>query len=382
METASVVVIGAGVIGLSIAGQLAERGVGRVVVLEKELAAGWGETSRCTGAIRHQFSSAINVLLTRLSLPFFAALEEDTGAPVEFEQNGYLMVTSQAARLAEFKANLELQRRLSVSSHLLSPPQIAELFPLLHTEDLAGGTYCPADGQASPDGVVQGLVRRLVRHRAHLLTSEEVGEIRMLKDKSFVVASKRRRFSTPRLIIAAGPWSAGIGRLMGIELPVSVHPRQVFVIDKLASLNFSIPFVVDLDTGWYLHRTRGGQLVTGGTDKDCQPQWSTAVDWSKLDTLIKAATARLPAMEEAVVTSAYVGLRSVSPDYHAILGEDPATPGLYWAAGFSGHGFMHAPAVGQLLAELVTDGRTSLDLQCLSPERFHKNALSMETCIF
>lgn len=382
MEKADVIVIGAGVVGLSAAYHLAREGLNRVVVLEKELAAGWGETSRCTGGIRHQFSSPMNVRLTQMGLPFFISLEEDTGAPVEFEQNGYLFITSEEAKLSECKEYVALQQGLAVPSEVVSPRRVRDIFSSLRTDDLAGGTFCPLDGQANPDGVVQGLLRLIGRTRTRLLTDEPVYEIKLIHDRTFQVSSRRYRFSAPLVVSAAGPWSAGVGSMVGLNLPVTVHPRQVFVVNRMPSLNCRIPLTVDLDTGWYLHRSRGGQLYTGGTDKETQPGWNTALDWTKLDLLIKAATARLPAMEGAGITHGYVGLRSMSPDYSGILGEHPQVPGLYWACGFSGHGFMHAPAIGRLLAEAMVDGKASLDIGCLSPTRFADADCPVEGCIF
>ena len=170
--------------------------------------------------------------------------------------------------------------------------------------------------------------------------------------------------------------------MVGINLPVTVHPRQVFVVDRIPSLDYQVPLTVDLDTGWYLHRSHGGRFFTGGTDKECLPQWNTAVDWAKLDMLIEAATIRLPVIERAGITHGYVGLRSMSPDYNAILGEHPEKPNLFWAGGFSGHGFMHAPAAGRLLAEMAVDRRASLDIGALSPARFASRLEAVEGCIF
>ncbi|NPV91531.1 MAG: FAD-binding oxidoreductase [Firmicutes bacterium] len=381
METADAVVIGAGVVGLSIARHLSMKGI-RTVVLERELSAGWGETSRCTGGIRHQFTSPVNIRLTQMSLPFFSHLEEETGAAVEFEQSGYLFLTAKASKLEEFRANVEMQRALDVPSELVHPGRVGDIFPSLRTDDLAGGTFCPVDAQASPDGVVQGLVRLLGRVETVLLTDEPVSSISPLRGGTFVVRTRRHGFSTPLLFSAAGPWSAEVGRMVGIDLPVTVHPRQVFLVDSIPSLDYPVPLTVDLDTGWYLHRSHGGRFYTGGTDKECLPQWNTAVDWAKLGVLIEAATARLPAIERAGISHGYVGLRSMSPDYNAILGEHPQVPGLFWAGGFSGHGFMHAPAVGRLLAEMAVDGRTSLDIGSLSPARFVSRLEAVEGCIF
>jgi sarcosine oxidase subunit beta len=281
-----------------------------------------------------------------------------------------------------FRANVEMQRKMDVPSQVVFPGWVEDTFPSLRTDDLAGGAFCPVDAQASSDGVVQGLVRLLGRGETRLLTGEPVSSLSVLRGGTLEVRCRRHTFSTPLVFSAAGPWSAEVARMVGIELPITAHPRQVFLVDRIPGLDYRVPLTVDMDTGWYLHRSHGGRFYTGGTDRECLPQWNTALDWAKLDVLIQAAIARLPAMERAAITSGYVGLRSMSPDCSAVLGEHPQVPNLFWAGGFSGHGFMHAPAVGRLLAEASLDRKTSLDIAPLSPARFAGRLESVEGCIF
>jgi len=142
-------------------------------------------------------------------------------------------------------------------------------------------------------------------------------------------------------------------------------------------LEDGIPLTVDLDSGWYLHREKNGLLLLGGTDRDTHPGFSVAVDWGGLETVAEAGLRRVPLLEKARISRAYAGLRTLTPDYHAILGPDPGVAGLYHACGFCGHGFMHAPAAGRALAELIAlreagakDITPGVDITPLSPARF------------
>ena len=385
MLTADAVVVGAGVVGLSVAYHLAAGGAGKVLILEKEAGAGWGETSWCTGGIRHQFSSAVHVELTRMSLPFFQHLDEETGVISEFSQTGYLFLAAGDSAWHTLREAAELQRSLQVPVELLDSEKIKDLFSELRTEDLLGGTFCALDAQISPAAVVEGWLRLLRRYRrAQVLFDEPVKGIAEEKGGTLLVESKRDRVSAPVVVNAAGPWAAEIASMLQTELPVSVHPRQVMVLKKLEELNRPLPLTVDMDSGWYLHRSGGGELLTGGADKDAPPGWDRNVDWEKVRRVLEAGAHRLPLLEKAEVARAYVGLRSMSPDGCGILGGIPEKPGFYAACGFSGHGFMHSPAIGRLLAEIILEGkpRGGLDIGLLSPERFGKESKQEERCLF
>jgi sarcosine oxidase subunit beta len=370
VETADIVIIGAGIVGLSVAYHLAKRNAGKIVIMEKKAGAGWGETARCTGGLRHQFSSSINVIMSSMSIPFFRTLEEETGVAVEFHSNGYMFITSKETNLEKLKMNVQMQRSLGVPTKLISPKQANELVPALKIDNIIGGTFCPTDGHASPDGVIQGLLRLIRKQNVSMLLNEAVYSITRRKDKSFNILSSHHKLSTPIIVNATGAWAKQTGKLIGISMPVTAHHRQVVLLEKMPILNKSIPLITDADTGWYLLRSEGGRLTTGGIDTRCPHGWDTKVQWSKLEDLVKVATKHFPVFNNACIQSVFVGLRSMSPDDNAILGEIPEIPGFYWACGFSGHGFMHAPAAGEILAQLIIDKKSDLDISSLKPDRF------------
>lgn len=384
METTDVVVVGGGVIGLSIAYNLLKKNSSlKVTVLEKEMFVGTGSTAACTGGIRHQFSTRTNVELTLVSLPYFARFEKEMEYPVYFRQDGYLFVTARESQLESFQRDAALQNQLGAPTRILSREEIAQEFPYLETSDLLGGSFCPADGYADPYGVVQGYLQQAKKLGARVLTEEPVTAIHVTNGRVSGVTTPRREIFTEVVINAAGPYASEVAALAGAHIPVRPYRRQVFVAAPITQLDGPIPLTVDMDSGFYLHRELNGYLLLGGTDKDLAPGYSTAVDWRGFDRVAEAAVARIPVLEEVKVTKAYAGLRSLTPDFQAIFGETGEVRGLYCANGFTGHGFMHSPAIGLLMAELVLEGQTIvLDTGPLSPRRFLEDKRLVEANIF
>jgi len=175
------------------------------------------------------------------------------------------------------------------------------------------------------------------------------------------------------VVNSAGPYGDEVARLAGVDLPVRPFRRQVFVAEPIPDLPERPPMTIDIDTGWYVHKERRGMLLLGGTDKDSHPGHDTTVNWDDLERIVTAATKRAPAFAEAKVIRAYAGVRDLSPDFHVVLGPVPEVEGFLCANGTSGHGFMHAPAIGRLIAEIILDGQaTSLDITPLSITRFRE----------
>lgn len=371
MDAADVLIIGGGVIGLSIAYHLAHRGARNIVVLERAGQVGTGSTAKATGGIRLQFSTEINVRLSQLSLTAFEHFEDEVGEPIDFVQHGYLFVTAREDRAEVMRAGLRLQQRLGVPSRWVTPAEAAALFPDLRVDDLIGGTFCPHDGSASPYGAVQGYLHRCRDFGVRVLTGQEAIEIEVAAGQVRAVRTPSASYATPVAVNAAGPRARAVAAMVGVDLPVHPYRRQVFVMTPVDGLARGVPLTVDLDTEWYLHQDRSGSLYMGGTDKDSRPGLEEVVDWDGFDAVASAALRRVPRTREAHVVRAYAGIRSLTPDFHAILGAVPEIRGFYCANGFSGHGFMHAPAVGRLLAEEILDGRaTTLDLTPLALTRF------------
>ncbi len=384
MATADVVVIGGGIIGASVAYHLLARDPRlKVVLLEKEAEVGSGATSKATGGVRHQFSTETNVRLTQLSYPYFADAERILGRSVDFTPHGYLFVTTEPGTLERLKKNVALQQSLGVRSEVLDPREMPRLLPQLVVNDLAGGTFCPDDGSADPYGLLQGFLAGARERGLRVLTSQPVVSVDREGERVVGATTARDRYRAPIVVNATGPYADQIGALAGVAIPSKPYRRQVMVTDPLPGFPDVFPLVVDLDTGWYVHRQGKSAVLMGGTDRDQHPGYDTTVDWEAFDLVFKAAGKRVPPLVDAKVMRAYAGIRDLTPDYHGILDGAREAPGFYVACGFSGHGFMHAPAVGLLMAELILDGWvTSMDIGPLALDRFQGETVTIEANMF
>ncbi len=384
MNSADVIITGAGVIGLSIAYNLAVKKKGlKITVIEQEKLPGMGSTAQCTGGIRHQFTSKLNVNLTKLSMPYFRKFNSQMDTPIFLRQRGYLFCTGQDKRLAEFKNMLKTTKELGIPTQFFTREQLQQRYPFLNTEDIKGATYCPVDAYADPGNVVQGYYKQAARQGVEVRLGEAVEEILVRGGRMAGVKTDKGELSAPVVVNAAGPGFNRLASLAGLEVPSRPFRRQVYVCASMENIPRQSPLVVDSDTGFYMHVEKNGTLLLGGTDKDTAPGTSTAVDWSCLDNFIEAAVNRIPTLDQAELMRAYVGIRSLTPDYHGIVGESKGLPGFFLAGGFGGQGFMHAPAVGLIAAQLIVDGKCELvDTSKLSPDRFETNSLNTEGAVF
>jgi len=369
---ADVVIVGGGVVGTSIAFHLVERAPDlRVVLVEQAAGLGMGATAKATGGIRHQFASEINVRLTQRSMVEFLRFAELTGEDPEWEPCGYLFVTARDATLRTLAKSAEMQQRLGVPTELLDRAAIARRFPALRTDDLVGGSFCGADGSANPYAVTVGYGRGARERGVVFRLGEVVAAVESDGGRVTGVRTSAGRIAAPWVVCAAGTGAVAVARTAGVMLPIAPYRRQVAVGQPVDALSPDIPFLIDLDTGWYLHRQRDGTLLIGGTDAETRPGTEETVDWDVVAAAAEAGMHRVPLLERMAVRRAYVGLRDITPDLHAVVGAPAAPAGFLCAAGFSGHGFMHAPAVGQIVAALVVDGAVhDLDISALSPRRF------------
>jgi len=378
----AVVIIGAGIIGGSIAFHLLERDPRlRVVMLEKETEPGTGATSKATGGVRFQFSTEANVRLTQLSYRYFTHDREILGCSVDFLRHGYLFVTTDAASSAA--ATWSSSAGLGVASELLTPSRIQTHLAPLVTTDLVGGTFCADDGSADPYSLLAGFLAVALSRGLRVLTGRPVIGIVKAGERVIGVRTPGEEWSAPIVIDCAGPHADEIGAMAGVDIPSKPYRRQVMVTEPLPVLPPVFPLIVDLDTGFYVHRQGLSAVLMGGTDKDIKPGHDTTVDWDAFDAVFRAAALRVPPLAEAQVMRAYAGVRDLTPDYHGILGPAAQAPGFHVACGFSGHGFMHSPAIGILMTEMLLDGRaSSMDIQALSLDRFAAGRLRAEANMF
>ncbi|HYQ89439.1 MAG TPA: FAD-binding oxidoreductase, partial [Candidatus Binatia bacterium] len=351
-ERADALIIGGGVIGASLAYHLALRGL-RPVVFDRGLL-GSGNTGRSAGGIRAQFTTEINIKLSLYSIAFYERFREILGADAEFHQVGYLFLAVTSQQLRHFQERVQFQKKFGVEVSLLTPGEVAAGWPFLRTDDVMGATYSAKDGFAGPYEVTIAFAnaarqRGAVFHEQAEVTAivAEGGRVRGLK-------TALGEFSSDVVVAACGPAVPAIVKPLGVEVPVVPYRRHLFMTETFPEIPEKIPFIIDSGTGLYFRKETGG-IMLGMVDKADPPTFDMNVDDGYLEKLVEAALSRVPLLERANILNGWAGLYDTTPDHHAIVGGVDEVKGLYLAVGFSGHGFMHSPAIGASLSELIVD---------------------------
>jgi sarcosine oxidase subunit beta len=408
-ETADVVIIGSGIVGSSVAYHLAEQGCTNVLVIEREAHQGKGSTGKSMGGVRAQFSTDVNIQMSRYSIDFFSRFDEVVGHPADYRAHGYLFCATTERHLEYLKANRQRQIALGVKNvELVSREDIAKFVPQLRFHDIIGGTFCQTDGFVDPHSVMMGFMLNARERGARLWLDTEVTGIEVESspvthpvrlDRALVpppagteppgqgrvtgVMTTRGYVSTPIVVNAAGPWAAGVARMAGAELPVEPLRRQLVPTEPFDGLPQRFPMVIDMSTGFHFRR-EGKGILLAWNDPEETVGFKSDFDPTFVEKILTHAAYRVPALAEAEVNPrrAWAGLYEMTPDHHAIIGGAPNIEGLYFANGFSGHGVMHSPASGRITADLILQGHSELiDASQLSIDRFAEGRLLEETAV-
>ena len=368
--TTQIVIIGGGVMGASTAYHLARRGCTDVLLLEKQEFFGMGATGRCAGGIRYQFSTEINIRLSLLSLPMLDRFEEEPGQAIGLRRDGYLFLLTNERDVARFRHNMALQRSLGVPTEWLDGDEVRRRVPLLAADDVIAATFCARDGLADPNSVVMGYVTAARRLGVTALTGVAVTGIERDGNRITGVVTDRGTIACETVVNAAGPWSALVSEMAGVPLPVTPIRRQMLTTTALPEVPPDFPFVIDFAQSLYFHR-EGDGLLTGQSNPEEPPGYDERVDRAWEMAHMEAAIRRLPLLAQAGRAAHWAGLYEVTPDAHPIIGGVPGMDGYFLVTGFSGHGFMHGPAAGLLLSEILLDGHAhTLDVSQLDYARF------------
>jgi sarcosine oxidase subunit beta len=347
---ARVVVAGAGAIGASVAYHLTRRGAKDVVLADVGEVAS-GATAKAMGGVRQQFSTAAEVRLAQESIRFF----EELGPPF-FEQVGYLFLATTEAGLAALEERRTLQSELGVPVERVDPSRVRGL----RVDDVFGAVACWSDGCADPPAVTRELVRRGVEGGVDL--REHTDALGLDADV---------------LVIACGPRSGEVAARREVELPIRPLCRQLLSTTPVAA-PADLPMVVEAETGFHFRR-RGDRLVVAMTD--ASPRWGfdEAVDETVFDDRLARLAHRYPPGASAAIADAWAGLYDMTPDAHPIIGW--VGDGVYVASGFSGHGFMQSPAVGEAAAAELVGDDPPFDLTPYRLDRFSGDTSFPETLV-
>jgi sarcosine oxidase subunit beta len=371
-SAAEVVIIGGGAMGTSIAFHLAEAGVRDVVLLERD-ELGTGSTCKAAGGVRAQFSDRINIELGARSLEAFARFGERPGQEIDLHRVGYLFLLSTPADVASFERDVALQNEMGVDSRIISVAEAKKLSPLIETDGLLAAAWSPDDGHCTPESVVLGYATAARRHGATLFTGVTVTGMDRSGDLVRIVRTDRGDITAGTVICAAGAWSAAVGDMAGSALPVTPLRRQIIFTEPMPDLAEVVPFTIDFASTYYFHR-EGRGLLMGMSDPVQEPGFHLGYSDDWLPRLGAAIERRAPGLLDVGLCNGWAGLYEVTPDHNAIIGRSTTTQNFLYATGFSGHGFLQAPAVGEVVRDLYLDREPVVDVSPLTADRFADGA--------
>ncbi len=378
--SASVVIIGAGVMGASIACHLAARGCSDVLILEKEPTEISGTTARSVAGVRHQFSSEVNVRLSLYSIERIKHFTEEIGGHAELRQIGYLFLIDDPLVWEDYRRNAAMQRRLGARVETLTPEEAACFIPQTRTDGLLGATYGPDDGHCDAHGIALGYLNRARDLGARLLRAMPATGFRIEGGRVTAVLTPDGSIACEVVVNAAGPWAGEVAALAGLDVPVKPYRRVVYVTEPFSPIPGPIPLTIDVGSGFYMRKEQQN-LLFGASNYDEPSSHSLRIDWDWLDTVLEKGFARFPILERAGLAEklCWAGSYEITPDHMPILGRHPELPNYIDASGFSGHGIMHSPGTGLLIAEEILDGRAhTIDIDELRIARFKGRELRRE----
>lgn len=390
MRSADIVIIGGGIIGASIAYQLAQQGASNIVLLERDTLAS-GSSGRATGGIRQQFADALDIRFSQASVRFYEQFttEQPTVPAAQrprFYQHGYLFLVTNQESWQAMQQHVALQQSLGVPTRLLNPQEVQKRLPQLRVDEVIGATFCPTDGYSDPAMMARALAFEAQARGVLILEHSPVTGITVKHGHVQSVQTPSETFLTPLVINAAGAYAAFVAQLAGImDLPVRPLRRQLYQTKPFNELPQDVPMVVDLQSGFHFRRRGETIIVTiplSTTEEEDRLSQGLAPEAFALtinehlwEEISLQARRFCPVLADAPIARTWSGLYEMTPDEHPVLGTTEIE-GFLCACGFSGHGFMHAPMAAKLMTEFILDGRSStLAIEPFTIERFRTGKL-------
>jgi sarcosine oxidase subunit beta len=351
---AEIVIVGGGVIGLSIAYHLARRGMSDVVVVEKGYLAE-GASGRNGGGVRQQWSTEINIRLMQESVELCRRFAVDLGVNVWFRQGGYLFLARSAKEVARLERNIDLQNRCGVKTRMLEPAEAKEIVPELDLTGIVGASYNPSDGILFPWPFLWGYARQAAAMGVRIFTQTSVTGLEPQDGGGYLVRTSRGDVRGRRVINATGAWSPKLAALLGVEIPTWPIRHEICSSEPLKP--FLRPMVSELSSGLYCSQSMRGEIVGGVSLPGHEPTYAMGSTLQFLATYARRLVRLMPILGEIKILRQWAGPYDQSPDGNPILGAPPEHPDFFLACGFVGHGFMMAPILGKLYAEWLTGGQ-------------------------
>ncbi len=369
-----VAIIGGGIIGLYTAYELHKRGVDNIAIYEKNYL-GSGSTFRCGTGIRQQFGDEANIRMMKRAVEKWTGLGEEINFPkFKMAQTGYLFLLYDEDEMSRFKKNVELQNSLGVPSRIISPEEAQEIVPTLDTSEVIGASWNPTDGKANPFLAVHGLARYLRENGVEINEYTEVRDVIVKGGAVDGIKTSRGEVKAEIVLNAANAWAKIINEKLGVNFPIEPYKHQGIVSEPFKKGEIK-PMVISFRHGGaYLTQKANGGII-GGIALKYGPTWDLTPTYDFLREVAKNFTRIIPALKYITIIRQWAGYYAETPDHNAVIGKVKEIDGYYISAGFSGHGFMLAPAAAEGMADLITKGSTSLPLDFYDPYRFERGEL-------
>jgi sarcosine oxidase subunit beta len=382
VTTAEAVVIGGGVNGSSIALHLVRRGVRNVVLVEKGHIAS-GPTGRSSGIVRQHYTLEPLARMAHDSLHVFERFADETGGgDAGFVQCGAVFAGSEAMESA-VRSTVEMHRRIGIRESMLTADEIRKMEPNLSMENIAFATWEPDDGYADPSLTANSFAEAAAREGVKVQLRTRVTAIRTDERGVSTVVTDKGEIATRAVVNACGPWAREVAAMVGADLPIFATRHPVLILQRPPSWRTVMPVWIDLVEGWYYKPERNTAIMVGSLQNFAEGEtadiegYSTVPDYTEVERYSEATVKRFPIMEQGLAQGGWAGIYDMTPDGQPVLDAVPEVPGFFCAAGFSGHGFKLSPAIGKVMAEVVTDGKAaSYDLSLFRYSRFRENRLT------
>jgi len=370
-RTADIVVIGAGVIGSAIAFQLSRRRAGHVVVVDKGEVASGG-SGRSSALVRMHYSHPPEVALAKASYDIFVAWPDIIGLPTHFRKTGFIRLVPEG-EIERLRRNVEMHRSHGIDAWVLSRAELREVAPAWDFSDVSAAAYEPDSGYGDGAGVAGDFLMRAREAGVEYRSGTKVEALRVEAGHVRGVVVPDGVIEAPQVVVATGPWCRPLLAAAGFDAPIETEFHEVAFLKNPPGLESIGPAGIDSPTETYFRSETGGLTLIGdfygkrGVDPD-----GIAVGASQegMLRLVERAARRIPALADAGLFRGVAGCYDMSPDARPLMGPVPGVEGLHLVAGFSGMGFKISPAVGVVMAELLTGAPTSVDISSFRPSRF------------
>lgn len=362
-------IIGAGISGVSIAYNLALKGMKDIHVVDKGYFTN-GATGRCGAGVRQQWASERNCLLTKRSMDFFEHAKEILSYPgdLEFKQEGYLILATNESEHNQFTKNVKLQNSLGIPSKQITKEEALNIVPHLNPDAFISATFCHTDGHLNPFKMTEAYYLAAKNLGVTFSFYEEVKEIVTDNKEIKKVITNKETYETSIVVNAAGGYSHEIGLMAGVEIPVYAENHEILVTEPIEKMQG--PMVISFAKNIYCQQVPHGAFIMGRSDPEVERNHSVESTWKFLDEMSKTVKHILPKVSKLRVIRTWGGSYNMSPDREPIISDTDQCKGFYMACGFSGHGFMIAPMTGLLLAELMMGETPSMEMESLHLDRF------------